>query len=147
LRPQAVYQSLLHLTWIDKLLDNAKIIFTDLYRDQLGKPHTSIVECDFDAYFDQQMRELEPQADAVDLSASTTTGAGELTPPSSSDAGHEEEAPPPPVPGLLKGMICAAPPFYSRPLLTMYPSTSKTCTEHRNINRCDSCNNTRYLQT
>lgn len=40
-------------------MDNIKIIFVDLYRDQLKKPYTSIVECDFDDYFDQQVRELE----------------------------------------------------------------------------------------
>lgn len=56
---KAVYQSLLHLSWIDKLLENIRIIFVDLYRDQLKKPHTSIVECDFDVYFDQQLKEVE----------------------------------------------------------------------------------------
>lgn len=35
----------------------------DLYRDQLRKPHTSIVECDFDIYFDQQLKELEGTTD------------------------------------------------------------------------------------
>ena len=61
---QAVYQSLLHLSWIDKLLDNIRVIFTDLYRDQLKKPHTSIVECqNFDEYFDQQIQELETTAE------------------------------------------------------------------------------------
>ena len=60
---QAVYQSLLHLSWIDKLLDNIRIIFTDLYGDQLKKPYTSIVECDkFNEYFDQQVKELEGAA-------------------------------------------------------------------------------------
>ena len=62
-----MYQSLLHLTWIDKLLDNLRIIFTDLYGDQLRKPHTSIVECDsFDGYFDQQVKELEGAASTVE---------------------------------------------------------------------------------
>ncbi|KAG8528751.1 uncharacterized protein KY384_006438 [Bacidia gigantensis] len=58
----AVYQSLLHLTWIDQLLDNVRVIFTDLYGDQLRKPHTSVVECDFGDYFEQQRRELEGSA-------------------------------------------------------------------------------------
>ena len=58
-----MYQSLLHLTWVDKLLDNIKIIFVDLYRDQLKKPHTSVVECDFDGYFNQQYHELEGTSD------------------------------------------------------------------------------------
>ena len=45
------------------MLDNIKIIFVDLYADQLRKPHTSVLECDFDAYFDQQVRELEGAAE------------------------------------------------------------------------------------
>ena len=60
---KAVYQSLLQLTWVDKLLENIRIIFTDLYGDQLRKPYTSVVECgNFDEYFDQQVKELEGNA-------------------------------------------------------------------------------------
>ncbi|KAK4155321.1 hypothetical protein C8A00DRAFT_42044 [Chaetomidium leptoderma] len=56
----AVYRSLLHLPWIDKLVDNIKAIFVSLYGDQLKKPNTTIVECvKFDEYFDQQLQELE----------------------------------------------------------------------------------------
>ena len=95
---QAVYQSLLQLSWIDKLLDNIKTLFIDLYSDQLRKPHTSVVECDFDAYFDQQLRELEGSVDnrGPPLRLQET----DFTPPSSSDTGDE---PPPPIPGLLQG--------------------------------------------
>ena len=96
-----MYQSLLHLSWIDKLLDNIKIIFVDLYRDQLRKPHTSVVECDFDGYFDQQVRELERTAEK-----SPQLGPFEPpedpTPPSSSDS-HQNDMPPPPIPGLTTG--------------------------------------------
>ncbi|ROV95418.1 hypothetical protein VMCG_08461 [Cytospora schulzeri] len=56
----AVYRSLLHLSWIDKFVDNIKTIFIQLYGDQLTKPNTTQVECgQFDKYFDQQMQELE----------------------------------------------------------------------------------------
>ncbi|KAI1339341.1 SRP54-domain-containing protein [Xylariaceae sp. FL0016] len=56
----AVYRSLLHLSWVDKLVDNLKTIFIDLYGDQLKKPHTTLVHCHkFDEYFDQQYQELE----------------------------------------------------------------------------------------
>ncbi|KAK3935675.1 putative signal recognition particle receptor subunit alpha protein [Diplogelasinospora grovesii] len=56
----AVYRSLLHLSWIDKLVDNIKALFVSLYGDQLKKPNTTIVECvQFDEYFDQQLHELE----------------------------------------------------------------------------------------
>ncbi|CAJ2503838.1 Uu.00g112320.m01.CDS01 [Anthostomella pinea] len=61
----AVYRSLLHLSWIDKLVDNLKTIFIDLYGDELQKPNTTIVQCHkFDQYFDQQYRELEATATA-----------------------------------------------------------------------------------
>ncbi|KAF5130737.1 Signal recognition particle receptor subunit alpha [Metarhizium anisopliae] len=56
----AVYRSLLHLSWVDKLVDNIKTIFINLYGEQLKKPHTTIVECTgFDNYFDQQLHELD----------------------------------------------------------------------------------------
>ncbi|RKF71657.1 Signal recognition particle receptor subunit alpha-like protein [Golovinomyces cichoracearum] len=55
----AVYRSLLHLSWVDKLVDNIKAIFVNLYGDQLRKPHTTIVLCKFDDYFDQQIREID----------------------------------------------------------------------------------------
>ncbi|KAH8907458.1 signal recognition particle receptor subunit alpha [Coniochaeta sp. PMI_546] len=56
----AVYRSLLHLSWVEKLVDNIKTIFVNLYGDQLTKPNTTIVECaEFDKYFDQQLQELE----------------------------------------------------------------------------------------
>ena len=73
----------------------------DLYRDQFKKPFTSVVECDFDVYFDQQVRELEGLTDKSTLRAPEVF-LGDLTPPSSSDNGYDE---PPPVPGLLSGRV------------------------------------------
>ena len=99
---QAVYQSLLHLSWIDKLLDNIRIIFTDLYKDQLKKPHTSVVECHFDGYFDQQVRELESAAEK-NPQRLAQTALEEVTPPSDSENGYE--GPPPPLPGLAPGEL------------------------------------------
>ncbi|KAI0388472.1 SRP54-domain-containing protein [Xylariaceae sp. FL0594] len=56
----AVYRSLLHLSWVDTLVDNLKTVFIDLYGDQLRKPNTTVVHCHkFDNYFDQQYQELE----------------------------------------------------------------------------------------
>ncbi|KAL9024161.1 MAG: hypothetical protein Q9196_006720, partial [Gyalolechia fulgens] len=101
---KAVYQSLLHLSWVDKLLDNIRVLFVDLYGDQVKKPHSSVVECDFDNYFDQQVRELEgstekapqmpPQIvqDRLDFSAETEKDFNVL---------------PPPIPGLLSGQRTA----------------------------------------
>ncbi|MCJ1476156.1 hypothetical protein MMC13_004821 [Lambiella insularis] len=125
LSAQAVYQSLLQLSWIDKLLDNLKTIFVDLYGDQLRKPHTSIVECDFDAYFDQQLRELEGSVSSSAPPAKLQED--NLTPPSSSDAGDE---PPPPIPGLLqaskKGTHSSATSTDATPIPT--PDTSRPTT-------------------
>ena len=73
----------------------------DLYRDQIKKPHTSVVDCDFDDYFDQQVRELEGLADKNDQNPPEVF-LGDLTPPSSSENGIDE---PPPVPGLLSGRM------------------------------------------
>jgi len=58
----AVYQSLLHLPWVDQLLDNIKAIFTSLYQDQFKKPYTCVVDCPFDGYFDRQLESLQVKA-------------------------------------------------------------------------------------
>ena len=50
-------------------MDNIRIIFTDLYGEQLKKPHTSVFECDFDEYFDLQVRELEQSAGTAERNA------------------------------------------------------------------------------
>ncbi|KAJ5471209.1 hypothetical protein N7530_008566 [Penicillium desertorum] len=55
----AVYQSLLHLGWIDKLLENISTIFIDLYKDQVKGNRVRIQTYRFDQYFEQQVRELE----------------------------------------------------------------------------------------
>ncbi|CAK7229508.1 hypothetical protein SCUCBS95973_007246 [Sporothrix curviconia] len=72
----AVYKSLLHLSWIDRLVDNIKTIFVKLYGDQLTRPNTTIVECSrFDDYFNQQINELEGSGAATGLSASSTSSS------------------------------------------------------------------------
>ena len=87
----------MHLSWIDKLLDHLKIVFVDLFGDQLKNPYSSVVECQtFDAYFDQQLKELEG-SEAHTASGQDDTAA-ELTPPSSEEVGAVEETPP--IPGL-----------------------------------------------
>ncbi|KAE8442367.1 hypothetical protein EG329_003438 [Mollisiaceae sp. DMI_Dod_QoI] len=94
----AVYRSLLHLSWIDKLVDNIKTIFVDLYGDQLRKPHTTIVKCAFNEYFDQQIRELEKTALNQDTKVAELTALRAEAPASiRQDLGDE----PPPPPGIL----------------------------------------------
>jgi signal recognition particle receptor subunit alpha len=63
---QAVYQSLLRIPWIDKLLENVKALFTELYRNQLSPSRgTSKIDCPFDPYFDRQIAELERTSDVA----------------------------------------------------------------------------------
>jgi len=86
---QAVYQSLVHLTWIDKLLDNIRALFVGLYGDQL-KAENNVVKCDkFGSYFDRQMQELEGASDSPSIRVST--------PPSSTDNESADERAEPPV--------------------------------------------------
>ncbi|KAF2404326.1 P-loop containing nucleoside triphosphate hydrolase protein [Trichodelitschia bisporula] len=79
----AVYQSLLSISWIDKLLDNVRALFTELYRDQLKVPRTTRVECPFDPYFDRQIKELEQEANNATTRSFTDSSAAEITPPGS----------------------------------------------------------------
>jgi signal recognition particle receptor subunit alpha len=88
----AVYQSLVHLTWIDKLLDNVRALFTGLYGEQLKKEHSTALDCQkFGSYFERQVEELEGSGEQS-ASAPVT-----FTPPSSSgnDSAGETSSPPP----------------------------------------------------
>lgn len=83
-------------------MDNIKTLFVDLYGDQLRKPHTTVIECHFDDYFDQQVRELEGSVANRDVPLSTTPLPFEqkLVP------GIPQDDEPPPIPGLLsRGMF------------------------------------------
>ena len=94
---QAVYSSLLQLTWIDELLDTVKKLFVALYGDQLKKPHTSTIECHFDDYFESRVRELEKKAG----------GPARVPTPNVVDGLIEKGdgwAGAPPIPGMMKGV-------------------------------------------
>ncbi|GAT29627.1 signal sequence receptor alpha subunit [Aspergillus luchuensis] len=96
----AVYQSLLQLGWIDKLLDNISTLYIDLYKDQLRSTRARIAQYPFDKYFDQQVRELEDKSGPISSEAFVAHAVDKKDPLVSSDNGGP---PPPPVPGLLKG--------------------------------------------
>jgi len=86
---RAVYQSLVHLTWVDKLLDNIRALFVGLYGEELRAEHTSVVNCDkFGAYFDRQLHDLEGASDSGAPSIRLTT------PDSSTDNESAEERAP-----------------------------------------------------
>ena len=97
---QAVYQSLLRLTWVDKLLDNIATIFVNVYREDLAKSDASIRPYDFDAYFDQQIKEL---GDVSTDSVSEEQAEAELQVKTTSPEDGNLGGPPPPLlPGLLR---------------------------------------------
>ena len=79
-------------------MDNIKTIFVDLYGDQLRKPHTTLVECHFDEYFDQQIQKLEKTALNQDTRAAESSALVEQAPISVSENFDDEL---PPLPGLL----------------------------------------------
>ena len=86
------------------MVDNIKTIFVDLYGDQLKKPHTTIVECHFDEYFDQQLQKLERTALNADTRVAEPVALTEEAPSSASGSAGDE---PPPLPGILsRGMPC-----------------------------------------
>ncbi|KAL8882939.1 MAG: hypothetical protein Q9192_007498 [Flavoplaca navasiana] len=118
----AVYQSLLHLSWVDKLLDNIRVLFVDLYGDQVRKPHSTVVECSFDDYFDQQVKELEQSADAPQRAPQIVRDHQDPTTTLELDSAE----PLPPIPALLSGRkspTSAAPSTDATPTST--PDTSR----------------------
>lgn len=81
----------MHFTWIDKLLDNVRALFTGLYGEQLKKGHSSVLDCQkFSPYFERQYEELAGTNDASTSAPSTV----KLTPPSSSGNDSAEESAP-----------------------------------------------------
>jgi len=70
----------------------------ELYGDQLRRPNTTLVECNFDEYFDQQIRELEKSAINQDTRVAESSALIEQAPPSLSGNFGDE---PPPLPGFL----------------------------------------------
>ncbi|KAK5131729.1 hypothetical protein LTR08_000618 [Meristemomyces frigidus] len=100
----AVYQSLLHLSWVDTLLTAVKTLFLKEYAPELAKPHlTKLDPARFDPTFDALVRKLDTGSTRRP-SVPDSEGPGELTPPSSSASATEEavdEPPPPPPPQPL----------------------------------------------
>ncbi|KAL8875600.1 MAG: hypothetical protein Q9198_006063 [Flavoplaca austrocitrina] len=118
----AVYQSLLHLSWVDKLLDNIRVLFVDLYGEQVRKPHSTVVECSFDDYFDQQVKELEQSAEAPQRALQIVRNHQDPTTTLEPDFAE----PLPPIPALLSGRkspTSAAPSTDATPTST--PDTSR----------------------
>jgi signal recognition particle receptor subunit alpha len=61
----------LHLSWIDKLLENATTLFVASYKDQLQSPRSRVQNYPFDRFFDQQIEELENSGAGAKIAQST----------------------------------------------------------------------------
>ncbi|KAL1955820.1 hypothetical protein VTO42DRAFT_8059 [Malbranchea cinnamomea] len=101
----AVYQSLLHLTWIDELLDNVTTIFLKLYKTQLKGQRATVIEYPFDPYFDQLVKDLESAALPSEEEARRPVETEKKDVLARADTGGP---PPPPVPGLIPAQHQAA---------------------------------------
>ena len=104
---QAVYQSLLHLTWVDRLLENIRTLFVNVYKDVLKQPNALVPSYPFDPYYDQQMRELG-KSTGEDVTAGPLRVELAIK-KASPEEGNTGGPPPPPIPGLLKAPPHAAP--------------------------------------
>ncbi|KAK0248430.1 hypothetical protein B0A54_15960 [Friedmanniomyces endolithicus] len=102
----AVYQSLLHLSWIESLLTAVKGLFIKAYGQELKAAHTLKVNtAQWDPTFDALVNRLDTgstrrQSDTID-----SEGPTELTPPSSSAGDDADEPPPVPAPLFRKPAI------------------------------------------
>lgn len=102
----AVYQSLLHLSWVDQFLEEVKTVFVSRYRDQL-EARATVAKYDFDRYYDELLRRQDQ----------ITGGEATRTPPTilvdskkeSPEARDDGGPPPPQPPSLLRAQSQTAP--------------------------------------
>ncbi|KXL42469.1 hypothetical protein M433DRAFT_1210 [Acidomyces richmondensis BFW] len=92
----AVYQSLVSLSWVDRLLAAAKALFVQEYGAVLRPPHpaTAIDSARFDAAFDALVRKLDPGRSATAAEGPDSDATADPTPPSSSNGDDDAAAPP-----------------------------------------------------
>lgn len=101
-----MYQSLLHLSWVDNLLDVVRSLFVKEYGRDLKKSDSKRPNLSgFTATFEALVAKLDrTSGDTARSSENESASAPELTPPSSTEGTEDgqDEPPPPPVPGLRK---------------------------------------------
>ncbi|KAF3159787.1 hypothetical protein TWF788_003517 [Orbilia oligospora] len=128
----AVYQSLIHLTWIDELLDQVKKLFVALYGEKIKASTGTKIQCHFDQYFEASLRSLERQAGGVATTRPTNVGTDD---PSSDGNGGgfsdgDDWSSPPPMPGVNNTGISDfqhRTPYFSEkpnPLIEVTPSAT-----------------------
>lgn len=93
----AVYQSLLHLSWVDQFLEEVKTVFIRRYKDQL-EARATIANFDFDAYYDELLRRKD---NSVNSDAGRQPPRVEVK-KSSPEVRDDGGPPPPQSPSLLR---------------------------------------------
>lgn len=107
-----MYQSLLHLSWVDNLLTTVKALFVRQYATELKKQSVSAIDTRaFDQTFDQLVRKLDTGSTRRRPSETDAESQAELTPPSSSASAADDGdlPPPPPVPQFKKAAVPSKP--------------------------------------
>jgi len=102
----AVYQSLLHLSWVDQFLEEVQTVFVRRYRGQVEAGATAS-KYDFDAYYDELLRR---QDQATGGEASRSPPRAGVEDKKASPETRDDGGPPPPQPsGSLKVLSQTAP--------------------------------------
>ncbi|EXJ80343.1 fused signal recognition particle receptor [Capronia coronata CBS 617.96] len=104
----AVYQSLLHLTWVDKLLDDIRTIFVEVYRGQLEELDYAVLKYPFDKYYDEELRRLD-QTTGGAVSAEIPRVEVQEEKKVNAEKADTGGPPPPELPQLLKAQPRAVP--------------------------------------
>ncbi|KAJ9612289.1 hypothetical protein H2200_003886 [Cladophialophora chaetospira] len=105
----AVYQSLLHLTWVDKLIDDVRTIFIEVYRGQLEELDYAALEYPFDKYYDEELRRLDQTTSGAVTTQPTQVEAPQEDKKTNAEKGDTGGPPPPEPPQLIKAQPKAVP--------------------------------------
>lgn len=105
----AVYQSLLHLTWVDKLLDDIRTIFVEVYRGQLEELDYATLKYPFDKYFDEELRRLDQSTGGAVSTQPTRVETQSEDKKTNDEEGDTGGPPPPAPPHLIKAQLKTAP--------------------------------------
>ena len=93
----AVYQSLLHLSWVDQFLEEVKTVFVRRYQDQL-EARATVAKYDFDRYYDELLRR---QDQITDGEATRSPPRAGLEAKKANPEARDDGGPPPPQPPQL----------------------------------------------
>lgn len=101
----AVYQSLLHLSWVDQFLEEVKTVFVKRYSEQL-EARATVAKYDFDSYFDELLR----RQDQITGGEATRSPRVAIQASKQNPEERDNGGPPPPSrPDLLRAQSQTAP--------------------------------------